>query len=173
MKTNPNRNQWSPSARQWLKKQIESLMAQCWGVRDIHIILSTGLRPDGRTHEKVINPKTRKPYTLPTIWCIIQEVKAEWTESALALITEVKGEIAAHNREGEAAAWRKGDLAEIRAFLQQRGELYGAFAPKKIAPTDPTGQKAYEGLTDEERLRRILALVKEADDDNPRETEDD
>lgn len=32
-------------------------------------------------------------------------------------------------------------------------------ATRKIAPTDPTGQKEYQGFTNEERIRRIEALL--------------
>lgn len=49
--------------------------------------------------------------------------------------------------------------AERRALDEEMRELFGIDPPKKIAPTDPTGTKPYEGLTPEERAMKIAAIM--------------
>lgn len=45
-------------------------------------------------------------------------------------------------------------------IMRHRGDLLGLDAPVKVAPTDPTGEREYEGgLTREEAVTRISALL--------------
>lgn len=56
----------------------------------------------------------------------------------------------------------KGDEQKIDRLLKiqaRRAALLGLDAPAKIAPTDPTGQKEYEALTDAERAARLDAIL--------------
>lgn len=53
-------------------------------------------------------------------------------------------------------------LAEARHALAEIREILGLNAPTKIAPTDPTGTKEYDPLTDDEKARRIFAILEEA-----------
>jgi len=46
---------------------------------------------------------------------------------------------------------------------KEDAKLLGLYPPTKIAPTDPTGEKEYAGLSDDERARRIAALLKQAE----------
>lgn len=50
-------------------------------------------------------------------------------------------------------------LEVVSKCIMQRCKIIGVEAPQKIAPTDPSGTKAYESLTDTERANRLLALV--------------
>lgn len=59
----------------------------------------------------------------------------------------------------------RGDLAAIDRLIrmtEQYSKIYGAYAPTKVAQTDPTGEKE-AGLSDEERTARIMALLEKAE----------
>jgi hypothetical protein len=60
----------------------------------------------------------------------------------------------------DATAW----LKLVRECEKDIMELEGTRAPLKVAPTDPTGEKEYgeSGLTDEQRVARIVALLDKA-----------
>lgn len=55
-------------------------------------------------------------------------------------------------------------LAEARHALGEIREILGLNAPTKIAPTDPTGTKEYDPLSDDEKARRIYAILQAAKD---------
>lgn len=58
-----------------------------------------------------------------------------------------------------------GDLAAMDRLIrmtEQYAKIFGAYAPTKIASTDPTGEKE-AGLTEEERMQRILDLLEKAE----------
>jgi hypothetical protein len=50
----------------------------------------------------------------------------------------------------------------ILRIMERRAKLLGLDAPTKWAPTDPTGEKEYIGLTDEERMVKIQAILEMA-----------
>jgi len=50
-------------------------------------------------------------------------------------------------------------LQGIQWCIEQRCKLLGLNAPVKVAPTDPTGEKEYGALTDNELARRLLAVI--------------
>ena len=50
-------------------------------------------------------------------------------------------------------------LAGVQWCIERRCRILGIDAPTKVAPTDPTGTKEYEGLTDEQRLARLGAIL--------------
>ena len=66
--------------------------------------------------------------------------------------------------EAQHAIWekvRQGDIKAVRVFLQlsaRRAKLFGLDSPIKIAPTDPSGENPYAGMSDEE----LLGVLKEA-----------
>jgi predicted transcriptional regulator len=81
-----------------------------------------------------------------------------------------EGRAEGRDREGEGLLESKieeriGDVAifrEMRATLETILKIWGGFAPTKVAPTNPAGDQPYqpdEGFTDEERARRIKALL--------------
>jgi hypothetical protein len=45
----------------------------------------------------------------------------------------------------------------------QRADLVGVKAPVKVAPTNPEGDEPYDGLSDDELLARVSALVEKAE----------
>ena len=45
---------------------------------------------------------------------------------------------------------------------KEDASLLGLYPPKKIAPTNPAGDQEYGALSDEERMKRLLAVLKEA-----------
>jgi hypothetical protein len=56
-------------------------------------------------------------------------------------------------------------LSGVVSTIQEINKLLGLYAPEKVAPTDPTGEYAYEGgqpLSDEERANRVAALLDSA-----------
>ncbi len=48
----------------------------------------------------------------------------------------------------------------VLEIVGRRARLMGVEPPVKVAPTDPTGQKEWSGLTDAEYNARLVALVK-------------
>jgi hypothetical protein len=58
-----------------------------------------------------------------------------------------------------AKAATSGDVRAALACLQDEAELLGLYPPKKIAPTNPTGDAEFSGgLSDEERLAALARL---------------
>lgn len=53
-------------------------------------------------------------------------------------------------------------IDRVLKIMDRRAKLLGLDAPAKIAPTDPTGGKPYEHLTDAERASRVVALLERA-----------
>jgi hypothetical protein len=52
-----------------------------------------------------------------------------------------------------------GDFRTALAVLKDEAELERLYPPKKVAPTDPTGEKQYSvGMTDAERVAALGAL---------------
>jgi hypothetical protein len=45
----------------------------------------------------------------------------------------------------------------------QRADLVGVKAPVKVAPTNPEGDEPYDGLSDDELIARVSALVEKAE----------
>lgn len=45
---------------------------------------------------------------------------------------------------------------------KEDANLLGLYPPKKVAPTNPAGDQEYGALSDEERMKRLLAVLKEA-----------
>mgnify|MGYP001582291019 CR=1 FL=1 len=56
-----------------------------------------------------------------------------------------------------------GHLAAVdraQRLIDQQSRLWGAYAPTKIASTDPSGKREYNVLTDDEYNARLVALLK-------------
>ena len=57
---------------------------------------------------------------------------------------------------------RKGSLEAIDRILKimaRRAKLLGLDAPTKVAPTDPSGEQEYSGMTDDERIAAIMEII--------------
>jgi len=60
---------------------------------------------------------------------------------------------------------RSGDVSAIDRALrlsERRARLLGLDAPVKVAPTDPSGESEYGGISDEQRAERVVALLDRA-----------
>lgn len=53
----------------------------------------------------------------------------------------------------------QGAIEKALKVEERRAKLLGLDAPAKIAPTDPTGEDEYSGLSDEELTRRLRAIL--------------
>jgi hypothetical protein len=58
----------------------------------------------------------------------------------------------------------------ILKVMERRAKLLGLDAPTKIAPTDPTGEREYEGLSDDDRVARLAAIFEQAREKRDRQT---
>lgn len=58
-----------------------------------------------------------------------------------------------------AKAVSQGDIRTALAVSRDEAELLGLYPPKKIAPTNPKGDKPYGELTDEERWNALQTLL--------------
>jgi len=50
-------------------------------------------------------------------------------------------------------------LAGVQWCIDRRCKLLGLDAPTKIAPTDPSGTKEYDNITDDDRIARLAAIL--------------
>lgn len=53
-------------------------------------------------------------------------------------------------------------LQGVERCIERRCKLLGLDAPAKVAPTDPTGDKPYDPITDTERAARIARILDDA-----------
>jgi hypothetical protein len=53
-------------------------------------------------------------------------------------------------------------LAGVQWCIDRRIKLLGLDAPIKVAPTNPAGDKPWDGMTDEEKATRLIAVVRAA-----------
>lgn len=75
----------------------------------------------------------------------------------LHLIKRLK-QTARTDKDGQRFVMLELELHDAQAATVQLGRALGVFVDK-VAPTDPSGQKEYGALTDEERAARALALL--------------
>ena len=117
----------------------------------------------------LIDLNTVKAQELGKIDRLEREYWSAWIESKKDAEIFVERGKGADATEGdttiETVHTRKGQVGDPR-FLdgvnrcrEQRCKIIGLYAPTKVAPTDPTGEKEFSGLTDEERVKRIVALL--------------
>jgi hypothetical protein len=58
-----------------------------------------------------------------------------------------------------ALAVQQGDIRAAAAVLKDLAELEGLYPPRKIAPTNPQGDRPYEPLSDDQRAAAIAAIL--------------
>lgn len=95
-----------------------------------------------------------------TVQTALQEIRDNYRETA----TEVMGVELARLDALTVMLWKKAAGGEpaatdrILRIMERRAKLLGLDAPTKIAPTDPTGESEYAGLSDD-ALRELAAKV--------------
>ncbi len=108
-----------------------------------------------------VNPNTGKEWSLGTVATDCKVLVEQWREKALADTATMRGEQLAELAEIKRNIWaKKFDPFALVKCLEREARLLGLDAPTKIAPTDPTGQHEYQGMSDDElvaRLREIAA----------------
>jgi len=85
-------------------------------------------------------------------------------ESTLAEKTEGKETHTKAQQRKEGQVGNPSFLAGVQWCIDRRCKLLGLDAPTKIAPTDPTGTKEYDSLTDEQRVDRLGSILDTARD---------
>ena len=113
---------------------------------------------------------------------IVQNIAAEWglaTRQAYNYLRMARARMRQAAREKEKRmleimlarhddlrdkGYEEKDLRLVLEIDREDAKLLGLYAPTKIAPTDPTGEKEYAVLTDDERARRVAALLKETEE---------
>jgi len=88
----------------------------------------------------------------------------------IAKITEHKrehllGEILSRHDDLRDKGYAGSDHRLVLELDKEDAKLLGLYPPTKIAPTDPTGQHEYAALSDDERAKRVAALLKRAKED--------
>ena len=94
----------------------------------------------------------------------LKELEVQRAEAGYALAWQIAG---GQNRDGTyvySTGERLAAMDRCEMFSRTLSRLHGLDAPTKIAPTDPTGDKPFEGveLSDEERARRLTAILEAA-----------
>ena len=75
------------------------------------------------------------------------------------------GEILARRDDLRDKAYANSDYRLVLELDKEDAKLLGLYPPTKIAPTDPTGQHEYAALSDDERAKRIAALLQRVKED--------
>lgn len=52
-------------------------------------------------------------------------------------------------------------LVGVQWCIEKRMKIFGLEAPQKIAPTDPTGEKSYQLMDENELAKRFMAILNE------------
>ena len=102
-----------------------------------------------------------KPLADSTMWDYIARADALIAESCQASRKKLFRRHLAQRRNLFAKAVSAGDYRTALAAARDEAELEGLYPPKKIAPTNPRGNKPYVGsLTDAERLAALESLYR-------------
>jgi hypothetical protein len=103
-----------------------------------------------------------KPWDLATVNHNLKALREEWRELARQDTATHQAQRLAELSEVKRRAWADGDLGIVLRAIKQEAEMLGLDAPHKVAPTDPSGKEPYQGLTDEERVAKIMSLLERA-----------
>jgi len=82
-------------------------------------------------------------YSLGTIHGDCKALDKEWHDFAIQAIDEHKKRLLSEINEVKRRAHEAKDLRAVLAAMQQEASLLGTDAPRKIAPTNPTGESEY------------------------------
>jgi frataxin-like iron-binding protein CyaY len=109
-------------------------------------------------------PDGGKPFASRTIWWYIHKADQLLAETFRneAGRKKLRRRHLAQRRNLYAKAVSQGDIRAALAVLDSEAKIIGLFAPVKVAPTDPQGDRPYGPLTDADRaaaLARLYAAV--------------
>ncbi len=79
--------------------------------------------------QRVINPKTRKPWSLGTVNADVKALEAEWEEAALQDTFRRKSKVNAELQELKRAAWADRDHRLVGEVLKQERQLFNLDEP--------------------------------------------
>ena len=117
--------------------------------------MSTILAKEGH-----INPRTGEPWSHETLRRDVNALKAEWRTTRRGLIDEWFGRVIATALQTIGAGFSAGQLAAVNQANRILIDVFGLAAPTKIAPTTPSGEEEYRGLTDD-RIEEFVDSILE------------
>ena len=135
------------------RRKVAALLVRQWTQREIVKALAA---------QQDVNHETGEPWDLATIHRDIKALRQMWREEALQDISLHQAQRLMEFAEVKRRGWIDGDMNVVLRAMKQEAEMFGFDAPQKIAPTDPSGTKEYQSLTDEERAAKILAILERA-----------
>jgi len=103
-------------------------------------------------------PPDGKPLSDSQLWRYISQADRMIAESCRASRKKLLRRHLAQRRNLYAKAVSQGDTRAALAVLSDEAKLLGLYAPTKIAPVNPKGDRPYGELTDAERRAALAAL---------------
>ena len=79
--------------------------------------------------QRILNPKTRRPWSLGTINADIQAMETAWREQALQSRSDQKAKVAAELKLLKRKAWVSGDYDLVRKLLKDERDMFGLDEP--------------------------------------------
>jgi hypothetical protein len=135
------------------RRNVASLMVRGMTQREIQEALA---------RQGILNPETKKPYSLGTVNGDCQYWRDKWLEEAMDDIQVWKARLLAELREARRSAWSEGDYKAVMHGIKQEEEMYGLGEPLAVdittdgQPLQRSSKVDYTELSDDE-LRAILA----------------
>ncbi|MDO6466793.1 hypothetical protein [Neptunomonas phycophila] len=162
-------NRRSEVARQYLQGTYQCDIAVAVGVsvptieRDLRVIRDRWIKSAIRDFDQI------RAEQLAKLDLIESQLWEQWQRSCETIIKTRKEKREATKFPGTNNTIEKieqsGDpryMMGILNIIERRCKLMGLDAPTKVAPTDPSGTKPYDGLTDNDAAQRIAALLDQA-----------
>lgn len=106
--------------------RVEQLLHRGLTVREIIKALSL---------QRIVNPRSGKPWSLGTIQNDIEVLQERWVEESLELRHKRKARIAAELKELKRKAWAGNDLDLVRKIIQDERAMFGLDDPIELNVT--------------------------------------
>jgi len=84
-------------------------------------------------NQKMINPRTGKPWSLGTINADLQEMEEAWQASALASRQKLKNRSNAELEEMKRQAWKDGDIRLALEIRREQNKLFALYDPIELS----------------------------------------
>ena len=151
MKGKPTKAQVQLRTEEILRIRLDG--AEAWDVREY---VREKEREAGSAWEL---PEGGKPLSDSQLWRYIAKADGLIAESCRASRKKLVRRHLAQRRNLFAKAVSAGDYRTALAVARDEAELQGLYPPRKIAPTNPKGDKPYDGaLTDADRAAALQSL---------------